>query len=839
MREINQSARAVWTAALFGVGAVAVGVPVAAQSPNSGRVELEEIVVTAQKRAENVREVPIAISVVSGEVLDSGGYNNLLDVAKLTPSIAYVQSADPRTTTFSIRGIGSPGNIPGVEPSAAIVIDDETLARSAQLNYDIADIERVEVLKGPQGTLLGKNSSAGALHIVTRRPELDRTGGDVQLTFAADDEAKVKANLNVPVSEQSAVRLNGFYNYMGGWARNVNADEPDGGKERGSGGRLQYLLKPTDNFSVLARAEYSRKTYGPYAQVINELSASDLASPLTAGFGDPAWTDVIQPADYATALAAHPDLQGVNAVEYMLRRSGHDFPLHDNTHTSQVGGRDYGRVRNQAFSLELKYDLGSSSLIYDGSYRDWQLYTNEDQDLIAVHTMPLYYAGDTNQRSTQHDLRWVSTGDGPLQYVTGLYHYRNTNYRSEHDQECYSALFGFLVNQDDWTIDLSQPVRYNPDGTVNCGNGAAYDFEVAYRSHIDTENMAAYGQLDWAVNDALTLIAGGRLLREEQTMYYHRPTGANPVSTERHWDDSDTAFIYKLGAKYQFGESMAYLTYTTGYKGMAWDNSVGRVAADFGSGGQWPLKPEKPTQIEFGLRTNWFDNRLLADITAFHTTTKHYQAKGRFYNEVVAGGVVNQVIDAGEVLAKGIEAEFQFALTNAFRLSGAIAYLDASLQDDTYVACSTPNRQAGRCVLGSTIGLVGGNANRYIFNVKGQPLPSAPEWVYNVGASYSFDVLGEYHAAVRAEYRHRSKEQFELTGDPFQTRGAFGIADLFFDLSSPSERYGATLFVKNVFDKLYFERSFEPTVNDYNSGMSAYLPRDYRRYVGVNLRAAF
>lgn len=835
MQNINECVRSACALVLLGSTGFSAGT-VHAQSSD---LPLEEVIVTAQKREENLREVPMAISVVSGERLDTGGYNSLLDAAKLTPAIAYVQSADPRTTTFSIRGIGSPGNIPGVEPSAAIIIDDETLARSAQMNYDIADIERVEVLKGPQGTLLGKNSSAGALNIVTRRPELGRSGGDVRLTMAADDETKVKANLNLALTEQSALRVNGFYNRLGGWVENVNPDQPNGGKEEGSGGRIQYLVKPTDNFSVLARAEYSEKTYGPYAQVINLLSSADLASPLTAGFGDPDWNDVIQPADYAAALAAHPDLQGTNAVEYLLLRSGHPLPLIDNTRTSQTGDRDYGKLRNQAFSVELSYDFTGSSLVYNGSYRDWQMFTNEDQDLIAIRTMPQYYAGDTNQRTSQHDLRWVSNGEGVLQYVAGLYNYRNTNYRSEHDQECYSAIFGFAVNQTDWTIDLTRPVRYNRDGSVDCANGAAYDFEVAYRSHIDTTNSAVYGQVDWAVTDALTLIAGARLLREEQTMYYLRPTGANPVPQELHWDSSDTAFIYKAGAKYSFAESLAYLTYSTGYKGVAWDNSVGRTATDFGSGGQWPIEPETPTQIELGLRTNWFDNRLLADLTAFHTTTEHFQAKGRFYNEVVPGGVVNQVIDAGDVLAKGVEAEFQFALTNSLRLSGAVAYLDASLQDDTYVACSTPNLQAGRCVRGSTIGLTGGNANRFVFNVKGQPLPSAPKWVYNVGASYSLALPNDYRAQVRAEYRHRSEEQFELTGDPFQTRQAFGVADLFLDLTTPGERYGVTLFVKNVLDELYFERSFEPTVNDYNSGMSAYLPRDYRRYVGLNLRASF
>lgn len=824
--------------ALFSAGAHAQSLP-DGKEEKAGAIELEPIIVTAQKRVENVRDVPMAIDVVSAEQLDTGGYNNLLDVAKLTPSVAYVQSADPRTTTFSIRGIGSPGNIPGVEPSAAIIIDGETLARSAQLNYYIADLQRVEVMKGPQGTLHGKNASAGAMHIVTKRPTVGDTYGDARLTLAEDDETKFKASVNLALGERSALRFNGFHNDIGGWAQNVNPDEPNGGQEKGTGGRIQYLVEPNENLSILVRAEHSKTTYGPYPQVINSLVDADLATPVNAEFGDPDWNDVIQPEDYAAALAAHPDLQGMNAVEYMLLRSGHPMPLVDYTRTSQLGDRDYGRLNNSAMSIEVSYDLGPGTLVYDGSYRDWKMFTNEDQDLIALRTMPKYYAGNTNLRSSQHDLRLVSNGGGAFNYVAGLYNYRNTNYRSEHDQECYSAIFGWLVDQNEWTIDFTRPVRYREDGSVDCGNGQPYDFEVAYRSHIDTVNTAAYGQVDWNVTDALTLIAGGRLLREKQTLYYLRPTGASPVTTEQNWQSTDTAFIYKLGAKYAFGDSMAYLTYATGYKGVAWDNSVGRVAADFGPGGQWPIEPETPTQIELGFRTNWFGNRLLADLTLFHTTTEHYQARGRFYNEVVPGGVVNQVIDAGEVLAKGVEASFQFRPTSNLRFNGSIAYLDASLQDDTYVSCTPANREAGLCVLGSTIGLVGNNANRYVFNVRGQPMPSAPKLVYNVSAARALALPGGWVGELRAEYRHRSREQFELTGDPNQTREPFGVADLFFDVNSPDDRYGLSLFVRNAFDRLYFERGFQPTVNNYNSGTSSYLPRDYRRYIGLHLRVSF
>ena len=230
--------------------------------------EIQEVIVTARRRTERLHDVPLTVSVIDGESLEQKNISTVRDVVEHSPQVSFQQTGDIRTDTLSIRGISSVSNVAGVEPDAAIVIDGETLARTMEMNYDVVDVERVEILEGPQGTLFGKNAVAGMLNVITRAPKIERQSTyEIKFDAAEDQEFRIKGSANIPLSDKSAVYVNGFKEYQGGWVQNVHPGQPNAGKEIGGGGRIQYLYKPDDTFSVLLRAEATHKTIGiiPYA----------------------------------------------------------------------------------------------------------------------------------------------------------------------------------------------------------------------------------------------------------------------------------------------------------------------------------------------------------------------------------------------------------------------------------------------------------------------------------------------------------------------------------------------------------------------------------------------
>ena len=312
---------------------------------------IEEVIVTANKREESLQDVPIAMAVVSGETLDESALDSVIDVAKLVPGIHFQDRQDQRTGTFGIRGINTPQTATGAEPSAAIMLDGESFARSTAFHNDLVDIERVEVLKGPQGTLFGKNTSVGALHIISRRPSVEESFGESTFTFAQDGEYRVKGAYNAVVGDNTALRVNALYKSVGGWLPNVRSDQPDGGESESQGVRAQLLHHAGADTEMLFRFEYSEQDYGP---------------------GIRTWIELDKPDDQIHTVSQTP------------------FGA-DNNRTSQIGGRDYGSLENLGASVEVNHDIGQYTVTYQGSYRDYDLFTNEDQSAVAVNLFPEYF----------------------------------------------------------------------------------------------------------------------------------------------------------------------------------------------------------------------------------------------------------------------------------------------------------------------------------------------------------------------------------------------------------------------------------------------------------------
>jgi iron complex outermembrane receptor protein len=354
----------------------------AGQTGSENDSGLEEIIVTAQKREQNMQDVAVAVTAISGDVLTNRNVATVTDLPRLAPSLTVTQGNVPTNNSINLRGIGTVSFSTGIEPSVAVIVDDVPLLQQAQAFSGLSDIERIEVLRGPQGTLFGKNASAGAVSIVSRASS-DVLTGAVTGTATTDDELRIDASLSGPLGTGIGFRVNGFYTDRKGYIRNLqNGARLNNDKTYGFRGRLD--LEPTDNLKLDVIASHS-------------VSESD-------GFARTFRTAPTGATIFGAPLA--PSLVGVTAGEdnYNVRLNA---PLFNKSKQTTVSGR-------------ATLDLGFADLVSVTSYQDWAFQFEEDFDYnisSSVVANSTYAATMFTQ-----ELRLVSPTKSDFSYVVGLFY---------------------------------------------------------------------------------------------------------------------------------------------------------------------------------------------------------------------------------------------------------------------------------------------------------------------------------------------------------------------------------------------------------------------------------
>ena len=774
---------------VFFVAALALPGLASSQESSSSTV-LEEVMVTAQKRAESLQDVPVAVSVLSSETIEQASLSNFSDIAKLMPGFTYQDRNDQRTATFSIRGVGSPQTATGAEPSSAILIDGEVLARSTAIHLDLADAERVEVLKGPQGTLFGKNSSAGLLHIISQRPQVGSAFGNLDFTVAEDQDFTVKGSYNSDVGESTAWRVNALYRDQQGWIENIRADQPNGGERQSLGIRSQLLHEFGDDSYVLWRLDYMEQDYGPGVRV---------------------WISLDRPDDQVHQVSQTP--WGP-----------------ENDRTSQLGSRDYGGLENFGTSVEFSRPVGDLQFTYHGYYRDFDLVTNEDQGAVAVNFAPTYFAGPTQSKTTQHELRLESPVGEKFDYVLGAFVFYHDSFRAEIAEQCFDS--GLNAS----TIDSVTFEVLDCPGDRLGGPDRPFFTVGVDSTTVETRNYALYGQANWHLSERVNLVTGLRALREEQD--FDITNTIHPARTFGTYvnDSSESEVIGKLALQFFSSDDvMTYVSVSTGYKGVAWFNTPGFTNFD-AANDTYPTDPETSTLYELGLRSTLADGRVQLNVTAFHTKYEGFQDRV-FFTE--GGAVVfRRLINAGDVISQGIETEFTALLSESFQLSGSIAYLDATFDSDIFGGCPPPFQGTSECAP------IPGTTGPARLNLNGRNLANAPELQVNLSGIYEFDMGSGWEGFVRGDYRWKDDELHSQDQDPRTIQESYGIADLSVGFRSPERKYELTAFIKNVFDEHYYSYisnagdGFSQTVISNNS-IGGSVPRDHERYVGARFSLNF
>jgi len=582
---------------------------------------LAELVVTAQKREERLQDVPVAVSVVSGDVIEQSGATNLEGAQYLVPTLNFRKSGTTINQSLFLRGVGTSTFSIAGEPSISTVVDGVVYSRAGEAFSDLIDIDRLEVLRGPQGTLFGKNTSAGVINIVTKRPG-DDFGGYVEAGyFSNGDEYRLRAAVDVPFSDAVKGRFTAFWGEYDGNIKNVFYGTRVNGYEHW-GVRGIVVADLTPDLSLTVIADYRKSDDDCCAELIGTMPTNLAAGALPTPRGDKT-REVNQ-----------------NLITATTEKSG-------------------------GISLQADWDVADHVLTYIGSYREYDNTEVRDGDWLPrpyVGLTQLHDVGPQTSYTMTHEVRITSPGDQTLDYVVGAFYSRADTDRTFTRSDIVCSLTPAPT-----TLTLCTApgvVVTQPTGTAKFGSVF--------------ENFAVFGQGTFDLSERLRLIAGLRYTMDELRVYHQRTTplagpgisgsfGPFVAST-----DNDN-ISGRLGVQFDIvPESTAYATYSRGYKGPAFN-----VFYNLSATGTNVIEAETADSYEVGLKNTLLDGTLLLNLAAYYAKYDNFQANNP---DLVNGQVVTRFTNAGEISTRGVEMDVLFRPTNQLSITGGVAYTDAQIE---------------------------------------------------------------------------------------------------------------------------------------------------------------
>ncbi|MCR9184032.1 MAG: TonB-dependent receptor [Halieaceae bacterium] len=769
-----------FTPALLVVAVQAVLGPMAFAQTGTSSGVLEVVTVTAQRVEQDLQDVPISITAVSGDDMQIRQIDSFDQLQYVLPGITFNAGLNARQSATSIRGIGTGLFNIGIEASTAVAIDGVILGREGAGIFDFADIERVEVLRGPQGTLFGKNASAGVISLVTKGPT-DEFEGTVRASYGSFDEINLYAAVSGPLSDSVSGRISTYSNKRDGYVDNVFVDAPQSElnerDEMGVRGKLRFDWG--DAGELLLSADFQRRDEASGALTYRATSQGGPGTGLL-GVGVP----VSGPVSESLGIVPGPNNLDIGSE-----------------------GVFSSEMESWGASAEYTRALGEFDLVSLTAYREWDSDDSNDADLIPQPFLEIN-SGSLQQEQFSQEFRLVSPRNSPLTYTLGAYFFSQ-------EMSQTNTQFGTAG------LDLL--------GALPAGLRLGTDFASSF----DETNMAIFGQGEYALTDKLSLIAGTRVLYSEvegDQLKTVTPGAVGPFAGQNvsagleSASEDDTAVVWRLGLQYLVdNETNLFATLTRGYKsaGIVQGLTINPIA-----GNQLPtVDAEIPAQFELGLRHRSPDGRLTTNVTAFYTQIDDFQAQTLIPDE--SGLSVFTVANAGEAESYGFEAELTWVPFNALTLSSAVAYTKAEFDDFPLAPCYTLQTAAEGCVT------VDG---RSVQDLAGQPLANAPEWVVNALARYDFTVAS--HASfIQLGAQYRDEVQSSITNDPNTIIDDRILVDAQLGTSLMEGDLSLSLFVRNLLEEEFPEAITGMPFD--TGGYAQFRTLESERTVGATVQYSF
>ncbi|GAB5453589.1 MAG: TonB-dependent receptor [Halioglobus sp.] len=739
------------------------------QGSSGNALALEEVIVTATKREQSMQDVAVAVTALTDEMILEQQINTSEDLTKLVPALTLQKGSNPRQTSFNIRGIGTQSFSTAVEPSVSTMVDGVVMGRSGQAFMQLLDVQRVEVLRGPQGTLFGKNSTAGVVHIVTQNPTEEHSG-EIMGSVLSEEEYRAGLTLSGPITDSLGYRLTASGDDTGGFVKNYYTGNDLNGSENWSvRGKLRWM---GDNLEL--------KWASDYGEGDCDCTASPIYSLVPFGGNE----------DYVDSV--------LDLIDPVVPGDENDEVNHDKE----------GAFENEQWghSLEMNWDIGDFTLTSITALRGWKIEGKADGDIDSqpIRVLGFDQGGSTDQEQFTQEIRITSPSEGRLNYVAGLFYF---------DQEVERQFI--------------RAFEFQPG---NPGFGIA-DFDA------DTKNWAAFGEATWNISDAWRLILGARYTQDDLSFNFGRiregfPVGVpDPVEPSGKSTNEDD-LSGKAALQWDFSDrGMVYLSFVQGYKGPAYDLTFG---TDPTTAEQ--IDPETSDSWELGIKSTFLDGQLMFNAALFHSVYDNFQSQAFFDPDGLPdcpednpgcdpeddpGGFF--LINAGEVQTQGLEIDLLYQATENLRLSGGLALVDATIEEYDLGNCSDGQKFRGECPDG-------------LQDLSGGDMPHSPDWKLNLTAAYTwsrdslFDVI--FIGAVNA----RDEVQYSLSQDENTIGDELALLDLSARLSSHSDTWDATFFVKNATDEFYSNAIYSSPSVFLENGYNHRVPKQHERTYGVELR---
>ncbi|MBF7092562.1 TonB-dependent receptor [Flavobacterium sp. ALJ2] len=743
---------------------------------------LIEVVVSSRRRIERAQDVPIAISVITGKQAEQTGAFNVNRIKELVPSVQ-LYSSNPRNTGINIRSLGSPFGLTndGIDPGVGFYVDGVYYARPAATTLDFIDVEQIEVLRGPQGSLFGKNTTSGAFNITTRKPSFT-SGADFEVSYGNYAFLQAKASVTGALSSKIAGRLSFSGTQRDGLIDNIVTGRATNTLNN-QGIRGQLLYTPSENTNIILAADITTQRPDGYAQVVAGVAPTQRAAYRQ-------FDAIVADLNYK--------LPTLNAFD---RKIDQDTPWRS--------GQDLGGI-----SLNVDSKIGNGTLTSTTAWRFWNWDPSNDRDFTGLQVLAKSQ-NPTRQTQITQEVRYAGQLTSKISGVVGVFFIDQTSHTNG-TEESGNAQWRFSQSS-------TSPLWKTP--------GLFEGYGIKTDARIRSSSAAVFGQLDWAITDRLHVLPGVRYNFDKKEADYSRTTYGGLQTTDPALlalkksvysdqaftsDTDNTDFSGNLTVTYKASDKInGYATYAKSYKpvgvnvaGLPTD-SKGQPLLDLAV-----IKPEKVNHYEIGIKTAPFKNSIF-NLAFFNTDIKDFQTNVQAAELGVNRGYL---ANADKVRVRGAELDASFIVSSHLTINGAATYTDAKYVK--FTNAPLPLEETGAPVA--------------FKDVSGTALPGASKWAGSLGGELSdkakfFGNVGKVFLAI--DSYARSEFSSSPSASKYLVVPGYAIFNARLGFRA-SEGLSVQFWGRNILNKDYYEQLLPAGGN---TGQYAGVLGDQRTY-GVTLK---
>lgn len=773
--------------AKLGLGAAAIctwglSAPVQAQDESDSRYSLDEITVSARRIEEGLQDAPLAVTAISGLELENRGAIDVVDFADIAPNVALKTNgavsgfaAAPRT---SIRGIGQSDFVINTDPAVGMYADGVYLGRSIGSVLDLVDVERVEALRGPQGTLFGRNSTGGAINVISKKPEIGGAAyGNITASFGEVGYSLFRASANIPVGEEAAFRLSALKRERDGFIPVIGYEGLSLGAEDVQGVKAAFRWQPNDTFTLDIDGDLSERedSAAPIIAVdfgdlsvgetgldrpSNGTSTSLMARRFNNEPGGPPISPLVRPFQTTDPLCGtdpvYRDTSDTCLGDfYSSSRDGSWHTWFDND-GNRVRANDQS-LETYGYSLRLGWEFERVSIKTISSWRGF------DSSFTNGSPAPIYVATNDNvlfnQDQVSHEINLSGAINDRVSWLAGVF------YQEEEGREIVE-------------------VRYPLVPPANAGT--ALPLVNIENRFIDNSSEAIYAQLSTQITDSLEFTLGGRHTDESKYVFIQATTfpaaGPNVNELEGTANASEVNVMANLSWSYS-DNGMAYLQFSDGFRNGGFP---ARTPAGFTVFQEARYDEEFVESWELGLKTTGLDGRLRANMALFSSSYTDMQINATVFDPAL-GNNVGTIQNVGDSTIEGFELEMNYLVADNFRLDASLGVLSSELD--------SVNADLGEFILNNN-----NNLQKTITANSGVELPFAPEMQLNVGANYSLFLGNGAEIRNRIDFFYEA-EQYSTIGNYSQERiPSTSRANYTGSYIPESGNWEATIGIRNLTD---------------------------------------